>query len=532
MSSLFCLTVRFLDPVPSFHGRGDDGEPEWPPSPLRLFQALVAASAARWRGNHFADYAQPALKWLEERTPTIAASSIQFRRTGYRMYVPNNAGDLVTLAWARGSYDAKFSQLNVEKDVLPSRMSGGDCVHFLWDLPNPVPSTVMGFLETLTAAARSITHLGWGIDMVAGNAAIITKDEAAKLPGERWSACDDSSTRGYRVPIVGSLDDLMKKHNAFLKRLDRGGFKPVPPLSAFRVVGYRRATDSAPCPAIAFEIWKPLSELAELPAGKSKFRPFDTPRRMGTVAGMARHTASVAAKSAGWAQDRIDTFILGHGEGKETQAVTNDRLMYLPLPSITPLKVESIRRLLVVGPPGCKADMNRMRQLLSGQELTPNGSDDPIAMLSVIPTSDRNVERYVKPAVEWATVTPVVLPGYDDPGQLRRRLSEPTDADEQKRLLGRMDARIEGLLRKAIRQAGFSDVLAAKAEIDWRSVGFMPGLDLASKYLLPKHLQRFSRYHVKIIWRDAEGNPISINGPIAIGGGRFGGFGLFAAMDR
>ena len=65
MSSIFCLTVRFLDPVPTFHGRGDGSEPEWPPSPLRLFQALVAASAARWPGSHFGDYAAPALKWLE-----------------------------------------------------------------------------------------------------------------------------------------------------------------------------------------------------------------------------------------------------------------------------------------------------------------------------------------------------------------------------------------------------------------------------------------------------------------------------------
>ena len=42
MPSQFCLTFRMLDL--RFHGRGDGGAPEWPPSPLRAFQALVCAA--------------------------------------------------------------------------------------------------------------------------------------------------------------------------------------------------------------------------------------------------------------------------------------------------------------------------------------------------------------------------------------------------------------------------------------------------------------------------------------------------------
>ena len=61
MPSVFLLTVRFLDPAPAFHGRGDGGDPEWPPSPLRLFQALVCAAAGRWREGQLTDYAFPAL---------------------------------------------------------------------------------------------------------------------------------------------------------------------------------------------------------------------------------------------------------------------------------------------------------------------------------------------------------------------------------------------------------------------------------------------------------------------------------------
>ena len=42
MSNQLCISVTLLDG--RFHGRGDGGVPEWPPSPLRLFQALVAAN--------------------------------------------------------------------------------------------------------------------------------------------------------------------------------------------------------------------------------------------------------------------------------------------------------------------------------------------------------------------------------------------------------------------------------------------------------------------------------------------------------
>ncbi|HEV3440895.1 MAG TPA: type I-U CRISPR-associated protein Csb2, partial [Gemmata sp.] len=69
MSNVLCITVRFLDPMPQFHGRADGGEPEWPPSPLRLFQALVDAAASRWRDLRFDDYAKPFLRWLEKQAP-------------------------------------------------------------------------------------------------------------------------------------------------------------------------------------------------------------------------------------------------------------------------------------------------------------------------------------------------------------------------------------------------------------------------------------------------------------------------------
>ena len=95
MPDYLCLSVRFLDGA--FHGRADQGEPEWPPSPLRLFQALVAAAAARWNERRAISHASPALRWLESLPPPliVVPASVQAATTGYRLYVPDNVGDLV-----------------------------------------------------------------------------------------------------------------------------------------------------------------------------------------------------------------------------------------------------------------------------------------------------------------------------------------------------------------------------------------------------------------------------------------------------
>jgi CRISPR-associated protein Csb2 len=103
----------------------------------------------------------------------------------------------------------------------------------------------------------------------------------------------------------------------------------------------------------------------------------------------------------------------------------------------------------------------------------------------------------------------VILPGYadHDPGKT------------------------EVLLRKAIRQVGLSPALAENAELEWRRVGFLPGLDLATRYVTTDHLKRFPKFHVRVRWRDQSGRPVAVRGPFALGAGRYCGFGLFAVDE-
>jgi CRISPR-associated protein Csb2 len=83
MASNLCLSVRFLAPV--FHGRRDGGEPEWPPSPMRLFQSLVNAASTRWRDVSLAPHARVSLEWLEKQTPPLVIAPKAMTTSGYRL---------------------------------------------------------------------------------------------------------------------------------------------------------------------------------------------------------------------------------------------------------------------------------------------------------------------------------------------------------------------------------------------------------------------------------------------------------------
>lgn len=325
-----------------------------------------------------------------------------------------------------------------------------------------------------------------------------------------------------RPPQRHALDGLLPlaRHDTLHARRDShqasappappsGGLRPVPPL-AFATVGYRLATNSPPPPLAAFALLTPDA---------ARVRAFHPVRHTRRLVGMLRDAVARCAYAAGWPDHKIASFVLGHAEppGHAHQPVTSPRLAYLPLPSFQFLpdsgtaSLGAARRVLLTSlQPAAHRDLAWLRRALAGCELINPHSGCPEAILSPLPRSDRVLRTYVPslPTADWATVTPLILPGHDD------RNPEKTDA----------------LLRKAILQAGFPPTLARHAQIEWSLTAFWPGADLATRYAVPDYLRSFPRFHVRILWRDPQNRPLSLRGPICLGGGRFLGLGLFAAF--
>lgn len=526
MPTLLKISVSFL--LDEFDGRGDGGEPEWPPSPLRLFQTLTN-SAGRLGMATFVH----SLEHLEKLPPpTVVASKLSAIQPSYKVtsYVPNNDGDL----W----FDKpdKSGGKRVEKNLRPTRLPENAIVAYWWEINGEAPPR---FLDQLRQLARAISAFGWGVNMVVADAVAVESDTAVDDTNgdtEKWFPSETGVT-SLRVPISGTLAALEARHQAFLTRLPTAPdgsqfFRPVPALEHFRVITYRRASDPTHRPFAIFA----LRHLDD-----SGFRAFDPVRRGLHVAAMLRHVAGTPdiARSLGGDDARIARLIHGHADEDQSQS-PNTRLLFLPLPSIedrgegNARVVGSIRRVLISAHgPMERAEFRRLAQRLDGLELIDEKTNAPTALLSRLPDSDKlTKDNYLASSDTWATVTPVILPGYDDPRKLRQRLSKNPSltAGEKNALVAKLDQRIDSLMRKALRQAGYSDLIARYAVIEWRGSGYFPGTDLASRYMTGDQHRRFRKLHVRIQFRDEHGQPLPIPGPLCIGGGKFSGTGLFAAI--
>jgi len=188
-----CITVHWLDG--RYHGLLDrDGPPEWPPSPFRLFQALVAGVARR--GELDGDIGK-SLGWLQSKSPVIIAPRWCPGRIITR-FVPNNDGDRVPDRQHR--LTAKTSR--------PTIMIGQPEVHYLWPVDQDCPQ------RELMEASRSLCSLGWGIDVAFANGQLLDDAQIGNLQGVRWFPRADTLHDDGLLRVAGeeSMTDLRRAH--------------------------------------------------------------------------------------------------------------------------------------------------------------------------------------------------------------------------------------------------------------------------------------------------------------------------------
>lgn len=490
------ISVTFLDPL--FHGRADGDEPEWPPSPLRLFQALLAGTGAASRASGgIADADLAALRWLEQQKPPVIIAPIGRRGQAYRLSVPNNAMDVVAAAWARGNDsgrgDASPATHRSMKMVTPIHLESSETVYYAWRLPEGAAAVI----ESLQRLTLNLVSLGWGIDLAFGTARCVSGDDIKTLPGEHWSPVPRAAGIALRVPVPGTLDALNDRHSRFLERLAVAGrFTPTPALTRFGRCHYARGSDRPP---------RPFAAIQFLSTAESGFRSFRS-TQTAKVAGMVRHCVANAATAVGRSGDGVlpeewvDQYVHGHRrEGRPSIG----RFSYLPLPTIDPRGVvDRVRRAIVAEPlEGSGQNATWLGQSLVGEQLVNERTQDAEATLAACPATDFVLARYTASSRRWATVTPVVLPWGDS--------GKPHRAEKQ--------------FVKAVRHAGYS--VEDLVSLELRREPFWRGCGVASRYFVPKHLLGTASWHVMLEWKSA------VAGPLAVGSGRHCGLGLFASVD-
>jgi CRISPR-associated protein Csb2 len=475
---ILLLSIRFLDD--RYHGLTENGEKaEWPPSPFRLFQALVAGNA---RGRGLADPVKNALLWLESLSPPIIIAPQSQPGQVLLTYVINNDSD-------------SNPNSRTPKTIRPTLLNGDRLVEYAWNFDASQPDADKR-AKMIIDAARHINALGWGIDLAIGRGEIVEQLPLATESRTHYRTTSSASASGLdlRVPTRGSLVSLESSYADFVRRYETPGVTRNE--SAGAIYDPQRYVVGVIRPCVVFRLVDADGDTVSV-----------RHQLINPLVAMIRNLTNHPQVLAALGQGVIDREIKGHP--KES---TTDRISILPLPTIRTGPTDGrIRRLMLAQPFESNGGLcRRLGRLFDSLELKPLSDEDrfPQIFLERIDRHDTVLPFYTGLSCVWASVTPVLLPGYDDRKDDR--------GNHQKRL-----ARAEQLVRKALGQAGID----APARIELSRVPYWTGSLHSREYQPREKLSHYPRWHVRLTFD----RPWT--GPLVIGAGRHCGFGLMAGAE-
>lgn len=542
------ISVTFLQPTCHARSGPEEAAPnEWPPSPLRLFQAMVAgvASGAVNGGAGDAGGVGPersaALRWFEGlcgacppriwTPPAVVGQAVP-------RYVPSNTADVTAGKWVRGDSTASFED-RTRKVFRPTHLLGEGpyTVHYVWPLGGENAELARVHEAAIRAAARSIVALGWGVDAAVGDARLVSDAEVGRLGGERWVP-GRGGGKTLRVPVAGTLDHLAVRHAGFVKRLQGGVAQAVPALRVFGTSGYRHEEDLPERPFAAF-ILRPVGD----DSGAVALAPTAANR----VAAMVRHVACIAARGDldpdGWRTEEWSLrCVAGHGPAGGDKRRTRDdvypRLSYLALPTVGhPHADGMIRRVMVAEPHGGDGRTAAwVRQRLAHAELIDEATGEAVARLDPVEPDEMEFGRVFRlyaarggqeAARRWVSVTPVLLPRHPKARVANReRLVAAGEARSpgQAKILARADDAVAAV-HEALEHAGINPAAVERVEIHRAAQLPKGGGALTAplgEFRRPSYLTHLPAVHVRLVFR----RPFA--GPLALGAGRHAGLGVLA----
>jgi CRISPR-associated protein Csb2 len=488
---------------------------EWPPSPARLFKALVASARAGWAQTN-RKAIDGSLRVLERqgwqdgtKLPEIVAPRAELRAPRQQRFVPNNSKN-----WP------PERKLNPVKgiDLEPEPMIGWDV-----DAPHTVwywwPDVEASHVPVLREVSRRVFSVGKGEDL----AVLDATDGEPPTDAVRWQPAPSGAS--LEVPEAGCLDVCDATFALDFSNL---------PLAAAGVRSVTYASDVADptreVPTFVLGLWR---------GGK---RCSWDARLLRQVVGPIRHLLDeirneVVAQLARSPSERpametlVRRVLLGHNDS--AKPIAEPHLAILPLPSVLgPYPDGRVRRIALADfgggdDPNRRAIVEMAQVLLHGRELRDNGRGTGV-VLDTEP-DEQWLRAITKRSRTWATVTPLVQAAKELTRAEWKRLVEARRKAEQEpakaaaRELHLRKRRLE-LVERSVRQAILGQEARIKA-IEFASGGPIAGVHVATHYRANGYLGETPKLHVRVTFDRL------VAGPIAIGRGRHVGFGLLWPSD-
>jgi CRISPR-associated protein Csb2 len=483
---------------------------EWPPSPARVFKALVASARAGWAHDK-REIIDESLRVLQQqgwhegtKLPEIVAPRATLRPPRQRRFVPNNSKNWPT-----------ERRLNPEKgiDLEPEPMIG-------WDIAAPGnvwywwPSVEASHVPVIRDVSRRVVSLGKGEDL----AVLDASDVEPPADGVRWQPA--SSGASLEVPEAGCLNVCDAVFARDLNEL---------PLAAAGVRAVTYASDARDAdrevPTFVLALWR-----------NGKRWSCDA-RLLRQVVGPVRHlldqirsevvdVLSPSPTERPAMETLVRKILLGHDESDKP--IREPHLAILPLPSVLgPYPDGRVRRIALADFGGGddstrRAIVETAQVLLHGRELLDSGRGTGI-VLDTEP--DRQwFHAITKRSRNWATVTPLVQQAKELTGDEWRRLVEARrNAEQEPAKAAARELHLQKRRRELVERSLCHAIAGQEARIEaieCASGGPIAGVHIATQYRANGYLGETPRLHVRVTFDRP------VRGPLAVGRGRHVGFGL------
>jgi CRISPR-associated protein Csb2 len=497
-------------------------ELEWPPSPARLHQALIAAALTRLppeKANQLASGALEVLRWLERQQPPVIIASVISADPGsasrFRLAIPQNNPAKVNSKIDLAKNSTLLAPTLHLRAVAPANEPLR--VEYLWVTEDTASQeTAARHLRVLADLVAQVRYLGRVEDQI--EAGVDLKESALhNTPSwtcETWRPTQGVADIDLWVPMPDTTDKLIQRHTTGVPARTR---KP-PAYRFLRSQGYIREAAEGLLPAHVsiFQLIPQTGDPDELPLSCGA-------ENAGIWRSRIRERAiDIALERERWDEpDLAQELIAGHPSG-QLRKTGQPHLAFVPLPSISSHGRADgrVRRFALLGYSlpsiaNRAAEIYRVLSAALEGELV-EAAKPQCCLQRLEPDGDKIWPQLLRPGRTWLTVTPVAL---------ARHFNVPTHSQDRSRMLTdnerhlRRLAEWTTLLRSSLRDIGLPEDTANTCRIMLTASPLVPNTHRAERYRPPGESAVFTHARLEF------SRPV--RGPLVVGDRRYQGYGLF-----